>query len=278
MITKIFSKFNRILFFLIFVSIISFNCGEKEKTEQQVTTKLEESELKFENFNFTKSYKDCQPTSANCSYILFEYSKIKEGDFKDEINKAINDEILKISSEYLSNSQITSLEELSQEFMKEYKNFLTKNPKSETIWMMEVRGRVENYTPKILCYSISNVNYFGGAHPNTKFRYLNFDRKTGKLLTLNDILTIGFEGKLNEILDKIIRQTYMLKPEDNLSEKIGLYENKIEFNNNFAITKHGLKFYYNPYEIAPYSIGFIELIIPYSELEPILPPNSKARQ
>ncbi|MCX7833785.1 MAG: DUF3298 and DUF4163 domain-containing protein [Ignavibacteria bacterium] len=274
---KSYIKQNVIYLLLLLIFFFNFYCNKEEQDNKSFHTKLEEAELKFENVSFVKGYKDCQPTSPNCTYILFDYAKISEGNFKDEINSSINDEIIKISNQFLEGSKSKSIEEVSELFLRDYSNFISKNPKSETIWMMEVRGKVENYTPKILCYSISNVNFLGGAHPNTMFRYINFDRKTGKVISLNDIFTVGFESKLNTILDRVIRQNYMLKPEDDLRDKVGLFENKIEFNNNFAITKHGIKFYYNPYEIAPYSVGFIELIVPYSALEEILPLNSKAR-
>ncbi len=267
----------KLIYLIILLSIFTLHCNKEDKNSENPTSKLEESELQFENVNLVKSYKDCLPTAGNCTYILFDYKKVSDGLYKDDINNTINEELIKISKEYLSSKEAKSLDEICQDFLKEYKDFIFKNPKVDIFWMMEVRGKIENYTPKILCYSISAVNFMGGAHPNTQFRYINFDRKTGKLLTLKDIFTVGFESKLNAILDKLIRKIYFLKPDDNLSEKIGLFENKIEFNNNFAITKHGIKFYYNPYEIAPYSVGFIEITIPYSELEEILPLNSKAR-
>jgi len=39
---------------------------------------------------------------------------------------------------------------------------------------------------------------------------------------------------------------------------------------NFAITKEGLKFVYNPYEVAPYAFGQQEIIIPYTSLKEVI--------
>jgi len=47
---------------------------------------------------------------------------------------------------------------------------------------------------------------------------------------------------------------------------------------NFAITKEGLKFLYNPYEIAPYALGQQEIIIPYAALGELIKPNSLLNQ
>ena len=45
-------------------------------------------------------------------------------------------------------------------------------------------------------------------------------------------------------------------------------------NNNFAITRDGLIYYFNPYEIAPYVAGIIQVRVPYEELRLILRPGS----
>jgi len=65
-----------------------------------------------------------------------------------------------------------------------------------------------------------------------------------------------------------------LNPEDDLEKDGGLFENKIAYNDNFAVTKEGLKFYYNNYEIAPYASGPTEILITYSELNDLISKNS----
>lgn len=47
-------------------------------------------------------------------------------------------------------------------------------------------------------------------------------------------------------------------------------------NDNFALTKEGIKFIFNPYEIAPYAMGQQEFTIPYSALQAIAKPNGLA--
>jgi hypothetical protein len=52
-----------------------------------------------------------------------------------------------------------------------------------------------------------------------------------------------------------------------------LFENSIEPTNNFCITKKGILFLYNPYEIAAYAMGEIELFIPFEELKTVVNPR-----
>ena len=60
----------------------------------------------------------------------------------------------------------------------------------------------------------------------------------------------------------------------NYSEAGFYFENDVfTMTPNFAITKSGLKFLYNPYEVAPYALGQQEIIIPYRDLEALIKPN-----
>ena len=45
-------------------------------------------------------------------------------------------------------------------------------------------------------------------------------------------------------------------------------------NDNFWLSAEGINYSYNQYEIAPYSMGVIDVTVPYSELKNILLPES----
>ena len=49
-----------------------------------------------------------------------------------------------------------------------------------------------------------------------------------------------------------------------------LYSMDIFPSENFILNDETITFVYNPYEIAPYALGSIELIITYSEVSQIL--------
>lgn len=44
-------------------------------------------------------------------------------------------------------------------------------------------------------------------------------------------------------------------------------------NNNFWLNDEGIHYSYNQYEIAPYSMGVIDVVVPYTELEDIILPD-----
>jgi hypothetical protein len=48
----------------------------------------------------------------------------------------------------------------------------------------------------------------------------------------------------------------------------------VDPNDNFFITGGGIGFFYNPYEIAPYSSGSTEIFLPWEEILPLLKKES----
>ena len=109
----------------------------------------------------------------------------------------------------------------------------------------------------------------GGAHGSYNAAYTNINMRNGNVLKTKDIFNKGYENPLNKLIEQKIRQHFEIKPNQSLTD-YGLFDNKVNFNDNFAITKDGLEFLYNQYEIAPYAMGVIEVKLSYKELDGIL--------
>jgi hypothetical protein len=135
-------------------------------------------------------------------------------------------------------------------------------------FVLEVSSSVIYNKSGILTVAAGNYANTGGAHPNSYMKYFVFDVKTGKILKTADIFVQGFEKKLNSMIEKKFRNQFELAEGKPLTEI--LFEDKIEFNNNFAITKEGIEFLYNRYEIMAYVYGEAEMIFKYDELKDIL--------
>jgi hypothetical protein len=99
-----------------------------------------------------------------------------------------------------------------------------------------------------------------------------FDHKSGKKLELSDFLIPGFEAKLNTMLDKKFRILNGLKHDESL-RPAGFLIDQVEYSGNFYINNDGIGFYYNVYEVAPFSTGTTELFIPFHELRTLLLPG-----
>lgn len=115
-------------------------------------------------------------------------------------------------------------------------------------------------------YFISGDDYhFGAAHG---YHYVTpevFSLTTGKRLTQEELFIEGFEAPLAELLEKCLFADENYE-EDMLFEGIGP-------NDNFYFTTEGMTYVYNPYEIAAYCYGVIEVDIPSAELKGLLRPQ-----
>ena len=119
----------------------------------------------------------------------------------------------------------------------------------------------------ILQYLVSS--YSGGAHGMYGEVMHVLDLKGEKELKLSDV-TSAYSSTLSRLLEKWYRKQYHLQPGEKLSDHI--FEDTIPANRNFFITKNGLGFIYNPYEIASFADGIIQIVIPFSDLKGKLTP------
>lgn len=126
-------------------------------------------------------------------------------------------------------------------------------------------------------YTAVNFQYTGGAHPNTYAKYLNFDAKTGKKLTADEVFAKNGEAKIcSLILQKLIEDVNKKMETDTITsverlQSVGiLLDTDIYIPENFLLGKDGVTFYYNHYEIAPYAAGDFSLTVPYDEISAYL--------
>ncbi len=107
--------------------------------------------------------------------------------------------------------------------------------------------------------------YTGGAHGTTTRRSSTFSLTNGKTLPLGHYFCGG--NYIRQILDEIIMQAQTKEKEqpgmffENYEKLIVKYFNIC----SFYLTEEGIVIYYQQYDIAPYSSGIIEFLIPYSE-------------
>ena len=118
---------------------------------------------------------------------------------------------------------------------------------------------------------IATIDYYeGGAHGTNQQEVMNFEAKTGRLLTLQDIFIDGSEEELNKILLDALIESKGVSSLSDLKQKGYLVSVDIYAPQNFIIGEETITFIYNPSEIAPHTEGATQLIIPYTALEKIL--------
>lgn len=135
-------------------------------------------------------------------------------------------------------------------------------PTASLDWSDYVTGAVSGCHKNILSYSVTKYSFTGGAHGMTAETALNFDMKTGDLLTESDFFKEGYKDRLPGLLSSHLAESL-----ENPSDTSMLFTQEIGPNGNFAIGEKGITYIYNQYEIGPYAMGIIRVTVPWEELE-----------
>ena len=121
-------------------------------------------------------------------------------------------------------------------------------------------GPVETNNDSILSYQTSFDMYLGGAHGMYAVGYYNFDKKTGKLLNIRDIVPADKEESVLKAMKEQLVKDFDAEDEYDLRESVLLSD--VYLTNNFLLKKDSIQFLFNPYEIAPFCCGTIDVTIP----------------
>lgn len=119
--------------------------------------------------------------------------------------------------------------------------------------------------------------YEGGAHGYGFSRFWNLDIATGKPVELADFVKPGYEEKWASLGRAALLEQRGLKPGSSLV-KAGLYEDHLELNTTWFLVPGGIGFRYSSYEIAPYSAGQYEFILPWKDIIQHLKPGTKVHE
>ena len=118
---------------------------------------------------------------------------------------------------------------------------------------------------------LADINYReGGNHAVNQQVIMNFEAKTGRLLNIRDVFIEGFEEQLKPLLLKALQEKTGLATMKALNDNCYLRHSDIYVPANFILGSDAVTFVYNPDEIAPYTVGSIELTIPYATVDRIL--------
>lgn len=261
---------------LLVLAISLTNCETKNEQETSTTevpdTVEERSSLYYEFTSFTKEHGDCKTdTSAYCTRINLSYPIFKSEQYPeltDQINDQIQESVLKLV--FPDTVENKSIELFADQFISDYKEI--KEAFGDAFgWYANLDGKVLRNDSLIISIELAADMYTGGAHGSYYLQYLNFDAETGSNIMLESLFVPGFEAQLNKIVEQKFRQKYNMQPDQDLSDEGYQFENGKYYNDsNFAMLPKGIKFYYNSYEIAPYSKGPSEVFVKYEDLKGLL--------
>lgn len=219
-------------------------------------------------------------------HIVLDISTIKELNnerLKDTLNSlfifhALGDEYTAISPEEAVNNFANQYikqyrEEIEPLYIKETSNEDIQDVSAWFQYYLGIHTDIERFNDRFLVYNILKESYTGGAHGMYTSNYLNIDLQGPKLLHIYDVIKKTEKGVVTELIWKYLALQEDVTTRQELEELGYGFGNDIEPSEIFILGEDSLTFVYNPYDIAPYSMGKIHVSIPLTELKPFLQLN-----
>jgi hypothetical protein len=113
-------------------------------------------------------------------------------------------------------------------------------------------------------------DYMSGAHDSYSFIGYNFDTRTGKVLTLDDISTDKkqlIDSARTYINSQLKLPGYAKKLMKSVEQSQDIINSDVLTDDNWYFTKTGLTFVSNPYVLGSYAAGAFFFTVPYQQLE-----------
>ena len=182
----------------------------------------------------------------------------------DAAAEKINADIRSRIDPFLSN---TEAEGWAKE---DYEYRLEESPDESFIaYNEDLSFKTERADSNVISFILNNYAYTGGAHGNSDIHGINYNPRTGELISFSDLSedpAAFHEDTLayNQALAKT--EAYQQRMFSSESITDGSLESTLYADDAWYLSTSGLVFLSPPYALGPYASGTIEFIIPYSEL------------
>ena len=206
---------------------------------------------------------DCAEVSIN--YLLCKSPR----DFAKIFNDSLQRQLIR---KLIAKDTLMDVEEAGNLFLSQYKSD-KQQFEGITPYQIQIVDTITFQNHSLVSLQRSGSEYLGGAHPIDWITYWNF-KPTGEVYTQEDLFTD--KRKILDLAEKYFRKTFNLSANQELKDGGFVFQNDIfALPKNIGFDKDNLILLYNPYEIAPYSTGIMEVKIPLNEVIPWLSFNLK---
>ena len=136
-----------------------------------------------------------------------------------------------------------------------------------------IESHVQYYKKHLLVYRINYNEYTGGAHGIYMSTFLNMDLRTLSPIRLDDIFVGDYKEPLTDLIWNQLMADNKVTTHEALEDMGYASTGDITPTENFYLSREGVTFYYNVYDITPYSMGPVKVTIPFPMLEHLLGSN-----
>lgn len=227
----------------------------------------EENPLEFEKVSIERTAGNCDPEKKSCTFISLNFPLAAGEDSASfKINERIKEHLFELI-DFQENSGDSSLEELAEDFIKNYEEVSEDFPEADTPWEATVQGSITYSGEELLSIKFQADLFTGGAHGYNSVTWLNFDPGTGKILTTEVLFTTEFR----EFAEQAFRQEQQILTEESINSTGLLFEgDRFHLPQQIGFTEDKVLLHYNAYEIASFSQGAYNLEFSRSEIREYL--------
>lgn len=244
------------IFYSFLVVLLLFGCQNEAK-------------LTFEPYAFeNENCKDCPEVSITIPKALGR-TKISK-----TINTALEEELISLLS-FDEEMEVTSIDDAIESFKNGYLELQQLYDDEPTGWEAKIVGTISYEDANFITIALDSYLFTGGAHGYTSKRFLNFDRKKGIELENSELFKSAEDFRA--FAEEMFREKEDIPKSESINYTGFMFEqDSFYLPENIGFTKAGLKLLYNPYEVASYADGPIELVLLHTEVKKYLAKKPKS--
>ena len=152
---------------------------------------------------------------------------------------------------------------LKDEYFNEYEG--QEGGSGTRTWEDHVNGYFSGRYKQFLSYMVEIYSFRGGVHGINTMTPVVFDKNTGDVVPEEAFFADGYREPVAALL-----QAHLPEALEGDEEALAAVSDPglVVPNGLYEVTKDGVTWYYQPYVIAPFSVGVISISIPWNELKP----------
>lgn len=232
-----------------------------------VAQQKQNSQTLKENAISLKQYSKADNYTISISYP--EFSGINNTAVQNKINSDIKNYILNLFDQ-------------DKKSAKENCNF-SNLPGGAPDWQCEYDLGSDSFDTaggKILSIKFEYYQFTGGAHGGTEVEFLNYNLATGEKINWQNVFKkdSNYLQLVADYSKADLTKNLLQSKDGQLSDSDWIQtgtdpKTKENYTTNIGFTNGGLDVVFGQYQVAPYSTGMPEVVIPYSQLKNVLDPN-----
>lgn len=249
--------------FILSLAILAQACIEQKSTDEE----QQEEELTWGTASLCIENPVAEG-AKECYHIEFKLDTLAgESELAKSLSAVLRDSVIGFSNLSTIQAAIVAFADSTEtEWIPELAERYADQPEYRDILQYHYSvegGPVENGNDSIVSYQTNTSCYLGGAHGSYVVFYYNFDKKTGRLLNISNIVPADKEMLVLKAMEEQLCKDWEAKDLADLREKTGITMlGDLYLTNNFLLRNDSIEFLFNQYEIAPYSAGLIGVTIP----------------